>query len=164
MARNRVINLNGDQDPARLASKVVTLFLSSICVYFGRNLLCLEVGFIRVCLMRNLRSPYVIICFNFGVHGVESMWHLELSSNESYPERPDAVNCVYYMRTGFCRYGSRCRYNHPRDRAAVSLWSFKKNICVRSMKVSTWCDIVVDFYMSCACRHRFYLLTCYWLQ
>nr|KYP71491.1 Zinc finger CCCH domain-containing protein 32 [Cajanus cajan] len=31
------------------------------------------------------------------------MWHLTL-------------NCVYYMRTGACGYGSRCRYNHPRDR------------------------------------------------
>lgn len=47
------------------------------------------------------------------------MWHLGLSS-ESYPERPGVPNCVYYMRTGFCGYGSRCRYNHPRDRAAVN--------------------------------------------
>ncbi|XP_029127023.1 zinc finger CCCH domain-containing protein 32 [Cajanus cajan] len=37
----------------------------------------------------------------------ESMWHLTL-------------NCVYYMRTGACGYGSRCRYNHPRDRAEVA--------------------------------------------
>ncbi|KAF7804820.1 BTB/POZ domain-containing protein [Senna tora] len=50
----------------------------------------------------------------------ESMWHLALSSSESYPERPGVPNCVYYMRTGFCGYGSRCRYNHPRDRAAVA--------------------------------------------
>ncbi|KAI4349618.1 hypothetical protein L6164_010184 [Bauhinia variegata] len=50
----------------------------------------------------------------------ESMWHLGLSSSESYPERPGVPNCVYYMRTGFCGYGSRCRYNHPRDRAAVA--------------------------------------------
>ncbi|KAM1279083.1 hypothetical protein ACFX13_032008 [Malus domestica] len=39
--------------------------------------------------------------------------------SESYPERPGVPNCVYYMRTGFCGYGGRCRYNHPRDRAAV---------------------------------------------
>ncbi|CAN6693807.1 unnamed protein product [Malus baccata var. baccata] len=42
-----------------------------------------------------------------------------LTSSESYPERPGVPNCVYYMRTGFCGYGGRCRYNHPRDRAAV---------------------------------------------
>nr|XP_028956533.1 zinc finger CCCH domain-containing protein 32-like [Malus domestica] len=47
------------------------------------------------------------------------MWQLGLTSSESYPERPGVPNCVYYMRTGFCGYGGRCRYNHPRDRAAV---------------------------------------------
>ncbi|KAK9945600.1 hypothetical protein M0R45_011108 [Rubus argutus] len=49
----------------------------------------------------------------------EQMWQLGLTSSESYPERPGVPNCVYYMRTGFCGYGVRCRYNHPRDRAAV---------------------------------------------
>ncbi|KAF5455189.1 hypothetical protein F2P56_024792 [Juglans regia] len=49
----------------------------------------------------------------------ESMWRLGLGGSESYPERPGVPNCVYYMRTGFCGYGGRCRYNHPRDRAAV---------------------------------------------
>ncbi|XP_059438999.1 zinc finger CCCH domain-containing protein 32 isoform X2 [Corylus avellana] len=49
-----------------------------------------------------------------------SMWQLGLKSSELYPERPGVPNCVYYMRTGFCGYGSRCRYNHPRDRAAVA--------------------------------------------
>ncbi|KAM1697154.1 hypothetical protein ACFX1R_032974 [Malus domestica] len=47
------------------------------------------------------------------------MWQLGLTSSQSYPERPGVPNCVYYMRTGFCGYGGRCRYNHPRDRAAV---------------------------------------------
>ncbi|KAG2693508.1 hypothetical protein I3760_08G100500 [Carya illinoinensis] len=49
----------------------------------------------------------------------DSMWPLGLRGSESYPERPGVANCVYYMRTGFCGYGGRCRYNHPRDRAAV---------------------------------------------
>ncbi|KAM1011671.1 hypothetical protein ACFX2C_046984 [Malus domestica] len=39
--------------------------------------------------------------------------------SESCPERPGVPNCVYYMRTGFCGYGGRCQYNHPRDRGAV---------------------------------------------
>lgn len=50
----------------------------------------------------------------------ESMWQLGLRGSESYPERQGVPNCVYYMRTGFCGYGSRCRYNHPHDRAAVA--------------------------------------------
>ncbi|XP_076900971.1 zinc finger CCCH domain-containing protein 34-like [Bidens hawaiensis] len=36
-----------------------------------------------------------------------------------YPERSDAADCIYYLRTGFCGYGSRCRFNHPRDRGSV---------------------------------------------
>ncbi|KAL5701126.1 hypothetical protein ACHQM5_026499 [Ranunculus cassubicifolius] len=45
----------------------------------------------------------------------ESMWQLE-----SYPERSGEPNCVYYMRTGTCGYGSRCRFNHPRDRTMAA--------------------------------------------
>lgn len=55
---------------------------------------------------------------------VESMWQLGLTGGESYPERPGVPNCVYYMRTGCCGYGGRCRYNHPRDRAAVLILSY----------------------------------------
>lgn len=39
----------------------------------------------------------------------------------SYPERPGEANCIYYMKTGFCGYGERCRFNHPRDRGEVSV-------------------------------------------
>ncbi|KAE8723393.1 Zinc finger CCCH domain-containing protein 58 [Hibiscus syriacus] len=50
----------------------------------------------------------------------EPGWRLELGVEpESYPERPNEVDCIYYLRTGFCGYGSRCRFNHPRDRAMV---------------------------------------------
>ncbi|KAK4788168.1 hypothetical protein SAY86_019487 [Trapa natans] len=50
----------------------------------------------------------------------ESMWQLGMGGgSESYPERPGVPDCAYYMRTGLCGYGKRCRYNHPRDRAAV---------------------------------------------
>lgn len=50
----------------------------------------------------------------------EPMWQLGLGGGlESYPERPDEADCIYYLRTGFCGYGSRCRFNHPRDRSSV---------------------------------------------
>ena len=39
----------------------------------------------------------------------------------AYPERPDEADCIYYLRTGFCGYGARCRFNHPRDRSLVIL-------------------------------------------
>ncbi|XWS08623.1 hypothetical protein CRYUN_Cryun40dG0017600 [Craigia yunnanensis] len=50
----------------------------------------------------------------------EPVWRFGLGGGpESYPVRPNEADCIYYLRTGFCGYGSRCRFNHPRDRAAV---------------------------------------------
>ncbi|XP_022937429.1 zinc finger CCCH domain-containing protein 34-like [Cucurbita moschata] len=51
-------------------------------------------------------------------HG-EPVWPLGSRERESYPERPEEADCIYYLRTGFCGYGSRCRFNHPRERSAV---------------------------------------------
>ncbi|KAL6500373.1 hypothetical protein OROHE_025739 [Orobanche hederae] len=46
----------------------------------------------------------------------DSMRRLNLWNREVYPERPGLPDCAYYMRTGSCGYGPKCRYNHPRDR------------------------------------------------
>jgi hypothetical protein len=63
----------------------------------------------------------------FGVVDVEGVWQLEIGGTESeYPERPNEQDCMYYLRTGFCGYGARCRYNHPRDRTAVILTDFTR--------------------------------------
>lgn len=53
----------------------------------------------------------------------ESMRRLGLGllsgrGGEFYPERPGTADCAYYMRTGTCGYGSKCRYNHPPDRSS----------------------------------------------
>ncbi|KAI4364421.1 hypothetical protein MLD38_020516 [Melastoma candidum] len=39
--------------------------------------------------------------------------------SKPYPSRPDEADCIYYLRTGYCGYGARCRFNHPPDRALV---------------------------------------------
>ncbi|KAJ0092261.1 hypothetical protein Patl1_25111 [Pistacia atlantica] len=50
----------------------------------------------------------------------EPMWQLGFGVGpESYPERPDEADCIHYLRTGYCGYGSRCRFNHPRDRGGA---------------------------------------------
>lgn len=50
----------------------------------------------------------------------EPMWRLGLGGGggggAGYPERPGERDCAYYLRTGTCGYGDRCRYNHPIDR------------------------------------------------
>ncbi|KAI3457363.1 hypothetical protein Pfo_014026 [Paulownia fortunei] len=35
----------------------------------------------------------------------------------AYPERPGEPDCIYYLRTGTCGYGSNCRFNHPSNNA-----------------------------------------------
>ncbi|KAH9623613.1 hypothetical protein KSS87_008351 [Heliosperma pusillum] len=69
---------------------------------------------------RNQGSEIDHSATQWGETGLEeSMWRLGISGQEAYPERPGVSDCVYYMRTGSCGFGTRCRYNHPRDRAAV---------------------------------------------
>ncbi|CAK9172592.1 unnamed protein product [Ilex paraguariensis] len=33
-----------------------------------------------------------------------------------HPLRPDAMECAYYMKTGTCKFGSNCKFNHPPSR------------------------------------------------
>ncbi|CAA6663457.1 unnamed protein product [Spirodela intermedia] len=66
------------------------------------------------------------------------MWQLSLggggSNKSAYPERPGEPECNYYMRTGRCDFGDKCRFNHPRNRV-VNVLPFTKpfhpfdNVC-----------------------------------
>ncbi|KAL3635380.1 hypothetical protein CASFOL_019927 [Castilleja foliolosa] len=38
----------------------------------------------------------------------------------SYPERPGQPDCIYYLRTGTCGYGTKCRFNHPSNAGQVN--------------------------------------------
>uniref|UniRef100_A0A2P2MI58 Uncharacterized protein MANES_03G192500 n=2 Tax=Rhizophora mucronata TaxID=61149 RepID=A0A2P2MI58_RHIMU len=50
----------------------------------------------------------------------ERVWSLGFGEGQSgYPERPEEADCIFYLRTGFCGFGERCRFNHPPDRGAV---------------------------------------------
>ncbi|GMI65912.1 zinc finger protein 1, PENTA 1 [Hibiscus trionum] len=51
----------------------------------------------------------------------DAMWQINLRSSETmepgpYPERPGELDCSYYIRTGLCRFGATCRFNHPPNR------------------------------------------------
>uniref|UniRef100_A0ACD5VW27 Uncharacterized protein n=1 Tax=Avena sativa TaxID=4498 RepID=A0ACD5VW27_AVESA len=45
--------------------------------------------------------------------------HPEISSlgvkKTEYPERPGEPECPFYMKAQFCKFGARCRFNHPKD-------------------------------------------------
>lgn len=35
---------------------------------------------------------------------------------DRFPQRPDRPDCLYYMRTGYCKFGALCQFHHPRER------------------------------------------------
>ncbi|CAL9030868.1 unnamed protein product [Prunus brigantina] len=40
----------------------------------------------------------------------------ERSRRHHYPVRPEAGDCSFYLKTGTCKFGSSCKFNHPRRR------------------------------------------------
>ncbi|KAJ3671910.1 hypothetical protein LUZ60_007989 [Juncus effusus] len=54
----------------------------------------------------------------------DTMWQMSLRAGGAeqvdagpYPERPGEPDCSYYMRTGTCRFGMTCKFNHPPNRS-----------------------------------------------
>ncbi|PIA37561.1 hypothetical protein AQUCO_03000259v1 [Aquilegia coerulea] len=35
-----------------------------------------------------------------------------------YPQRPGQIECDFYMKTGECKFGEKCKFHHPVDRSA----------------------------------------------
>ncbi|KAG6525920.1 zinc finger CCCH domain-containing protein 63-like isoform X1 [Zingiber officinale] len=42
------------------------------------------------------------------------------SVSVDFPERPDQPKCQFYMKTGSCKFGSSCKYHHPKEMNQVS--------------------------------------------
>ncbi|KAJ4705725.1 Zinc finger CCCH domain-containing protein [Melia azedarach] len=47
-----------------------------------------------------------------------------------YPQRPGQMECDYYMKTGVCKYGERCKFHHPMD------WSTAKQVFQETVKLT----------------------------
>ncbi|MQL75620.1 hypothetical protein Taro_008002 [Colocasia esculenta] len=39
-----------------------------------------------------------------------------INTPESLPERPGEPDCPYFMKTQRCKFGVRCKFNHPKDK------------------------------------------------
>ncbi|GMH07161.1 hypothetical protein Nepgr_009001 [Nepenthes gracilis] len=48
--------------------------------------------------------------------GISRQTNASSANNFHPPEQPDQPGCWYFMSTGSCRYGSDCKYHHPKDR------------------------------------------------
>ena len=45
-----------------------------------------------------------------------------------YPVRPEAEDCAFYLKTGSCKFGPNCKFNHPVKRKnQVSISSFSSH-------------------------------------
>lgn len=57
---------------------------------------------------------------NIGPLSMTNMLNSHASNGQlsiSYlPERPDQPECRYFMNHGTCKYGSECKYHHPREK------------------------------------------------
>ncbi|XP_040361676.1 zinc finger CCCH domain-containing protein 37 [Rosa chinensis] len=43
-----------------------------------------------------------------------------VAPSESLPERPGAPDCPYFLKTQRCKFGLRCKFNHPKDKLATA--------------------------------------------
>ncbi|KAL3650123.1 hypothetical protein CASFOL_006526 [Castilleja foliolosa] len=55
---------------------------------------------------------------------LDALWQMNTRSREQtdsgpYPVREGEPDCTYYIRTGLCRFGTTCRFNHPPNRKLV---------------------------------------------
>ncbi|KAK6156476.1 hypothetical protein DH2020_010724 [Rehmannia glutinosa] len=58
---------------------------------------------------------------NLQLHHQDALWQMNMISREQmefghYPVREGEPDCSYYIRTGLCRFGATCRFNHPPNR------------------------------------------------
>nr|XP_043622230.1 zinc finger CCCH domain-containing protein 3-like [Erigeron canadensis] len=55
-----------------------------------------------------------------SANGSSSMDHIYPSPSSHLPERPSEPECRYFINTGTCKYGSDCKYHHPREKMVQS--------------------------------------------
>ncbi|KAG4139165.1 hypothetical protein ERO13_D07G174900v2 [Gossypium hirsutum] len=67
-----------------------------------------------------LGSNFAYNLMNPAESGSTEQMLLSSTSASDFPERPDQPKCRYYMNTGTCKYGSDCKYHHPKERIANS--------------------------------------------
>lgn len=65
-------------------------------------------------------APYMQGSSAMGVPAHQASSSLGGQKDTLFPERPGQPECQYYMKTGDCKFGTTCRYHHPKDRATPS--------------------------------------------
>ncbi|XWS16723.1 hypothetical protein CRYUN_Cryun33cG0002300 [Craigia yunnanensis] len=53
-----------------------------------------------------------------------------LATGESLPERAGEPDCPFFLKTQICKFGSKCKFNHPKDKLATSGYSENTQVSV----------------------------------
>ncbi|KAI5674816.1 hypothetical protein M9H77_15180 [Catharanthus roseus] len=64
-------------------------------------------------------SPAASILQSFDSRLTQAPLHFGLGTT-IYPQRPGEIECDFYMKTGDCKFGQRCRFHHPFDRSVLA--------------------------------------------
>ncbi|XP_024978050.1 zinc finger CCCH domain-containing protein 66-like [Cynara cardunculus var. scolymus] len=74
------------------------------------------------------------------------------NSNLLHPIRPNAKDCSFFLRTGTCKFGTTCIFNHPvLSENSVDLGKSNENGVESSYRNS--CPIPCKFYLSGHCKY-----------
>ncbi|CAI9111181.1 OLC1v1011337C2 [Oldenlandia corymbosa var. corymbosa] len=52
-----------------------------------------------------------------GADKADMLQPLSHGDVEDYPERPGQLECAFFMKTGFCKFKSACRFHHPKNQS-----------------------------------------------
>eukprot|EP00250_Pteridium_aquilinum_P014220 c21854_g2_i1 orf=190-1461(+) len=64
-------------------------------------------------------SQNILVAYNPNMAGTAAtglVHSIPLSKEFIFPERPGQLECKYYIKTGDCKFGATCKYDHPKRR------------------------------------------------
>lgn len=125
--------LNADEFPERPGQPVCSYFMKtgfckyrSACRYHHpKNLpskLPITAPSSENLAMKPFPSQANLLQFNAASQGENLMKKIDISSQQQqqlqgneFPDRPGLPECSYFMKTGYCKFKSSCRYHHPKN-------------------------------------------------
>ncbi|RYR41553.1 hypothetical protein Ahy_A08g037948 [Arachis hypogaea] len=56
---------------------------------------------------------------------------------QQYPLKPDAEDCAFYLKTGTCKFGFNCKFNHPLGRRKNQDFNGTRTTLGRKLRFAT---------------------------
>ena len=114
----------------------------------------------------SIHSSYSSYVLGSAATGIPSAIQSNAISKEAvFPERPGQLDCHYYMKTGDCKYGMTCRFNHPKERASAlpNCTLSPLGLPLRQVSSLTFCLNLTNFKMPIHVMHAVHLLPVWFL-